>query len=96
MICIFVIIYTHEEIKGAFMTFQEEADQIYPGWKEELDPAPKERPRPRLMNARRDGRPLPQRSIEKPKAPTHYSMAPADYCMRAWAYMAPSDSGSDA
>jgi len=27
---------THEEIKGAFLTFQEDSDQIYPGWKEEL------------------------------------------------------------
>ena len=26
---------THEEIKGAF-TFQKDADQIYPGWKEKL------------------------------------------------------------
>merc|ERR1711966_414895 len=25
---------THEEIKGAFLTFQKDADQIYPGWKE--------------------------------------------------------------
>ena len=29
-------IYTHEEIKGAFLTFPEDADQIYPGWKEKL------------------------------------------------------------
>ena len=27
---------THEEIKGAFLTFQKSADQIYPGWKEKL------------------------------------------------------------
>jgi hypothetical protein len=27
---------THEEIKGAFLTFQKDADQINPGWKEEL------------------------------------------------------------
>ena len=27
---------THEEIKGAFLTFQKDADQIYPGWKEIL------------------------------------------------------------
>jgi len=27
---------THEEIKGAFLTFQKDADQIYPGWKESL------------------------------------------------------------
>merc|ERR1712203_935577 len=27
---------THEEIKGAFLTFQKDADQIYPGWKEQL------------------------------------------------------------
>jgi ribulose-bisphosphate carboxylase large chain len=27
---------THEEIKGAFLTFQKDADQIYPGWKEKL------------------------------------------------------------
>ena len=26
----------HEEIKGAFLTFQKDADQIYPGWKEKL------------------------------------------------------------
>merc|ERR1712003_383667 len=26
----------HEEIKGAFLTFQKDADQIYPGWKEQL------------------------------------------------------------
>jgi len=25
---------THEEIKGAFLSFQKDADQIYPGWKE--------------------------------------------------------------
>merc|ERR1719510_2410461 len=25
---------THEELKGAFLTFQKDADQIYPGWKE--------------------------------------------------------------
>jgi len=25
-----------EEIKGAFLTFQKDADQIYPGWKESL------------------------------------------------------------
>jgi hypothetical protein len=33
-----VIVYakTHEEIKGAFLTFQKNADQIYPGWKEKL------------------------------------------------------------
>ena len=27
---------THEEIKGAFLTFQKDADQIYLGWKEKL------------------------------------------------------------
>merc|ERR1719437_221731 len=27
---------THEEIKGAFLTFQKDADQIFPGWKEKL------------------------------------------------------------
>jgi hypothetical protein len=27
---------THEELKGAFLTFQKDADQIYPGWKEKL------------------------------------------------------------
>merc|ERR1711934_1250415 len=27
---------THEEIKGALLTFQKDADQIYPGWKEKL------------------------------------------------------------
>ena len=27
---------THEEIKGAFLTLQKDADQIYPGWKEKL------------------------------------------------------------
>merc|ERR1712137_437253 len=27
---------THEEIEGAFLTFQKDADQIYPGWKEKL------------------------------------------------------------
>merc|ERR1719386_339832 len=27
---------THEEMKGAFLTFQKDADQIYPGWKEKL------------------------------------------------------------
>merc|ERR1712008_367415 len=27
---------THEEIKGAFLTFQKDVDQIYPGWKEKL------------------------------------------------------------
>merc|ERR1712217_429134 len=27
---------THEELKGAFSTFQKDADQIYPGWKEQL------------------------------------------------------------
>jgi hypothetical protein len=27
---------THEDIKGAFLTFQKDADQIYPGWKEKL------------------------------------------------------------
>ncbi|CAE7394080.1 rbcG, partial [Symbiodinium sp. CCMP2456] len=27
---------THEEIKGAFLTFPKEADEIYPGWKEKL------------------------------------------------------------
>merc|ERR1712178_519779 len=27
---------TREEIKGAFLTFQKDADQIYPGWKEKL------------------------------------------------------------
>merc|ERR1712038_897225 len=27
---------THEELKGAFLTFQKDADQIYPGWKEQL------------------------------------------------------------
>jgi hypothetical protein len=27
---------THEESKGAFLTFQKDADQIYPGWKEKL------------------------------------------------------------
>jgi hypothetical protein len=26
----------HEEMKGAFLTFQKDADQIYPGWKGEL------------------------------------------------------------
>ncbi|CAE8708011.1 unnamed protein product [Polarella glacialis] len=27
---------THQELKGAFLTFQKDADQIYPGWKEKL------------------------------------------------------------
>ena len=27
---------THEEMKGAFLTFQKDSDQIYPGWKEKL------------------------------------------------------------
>ncbi|CAE7240504.1 rbcG, partial [Symbiodinium sp. CCMP2456] len=27
---------THEEIKGAFLTFPKDADEIYPGWKEKL------------------------------------------------------------
>merc|ERR1712056_86383 len=27
---------THEEIKGAFLTFQKDSDQIYTGWKEQL------------------------------------------------------------
>merc|ERR1712178_580024 len=27
---------THEEMGGAFLTFQKDADQIYPGWKEKL------------------------------------------------------------
>ncbi|CAK0820262.1 unnamed protein product [Prorocentrum cordatum] len=27
---------THEELKGVFLTFQKDADQIYPGWKEKL------------------------------------------------------------
>ena len=27
---------THEEIQGAFLTFQTDADQFYPGWKEQL------------------------------------------------------------
>ena len=27
---------THEEVKGAFLTFPKDADQIYPGWKEQL------------------------------------------------------------
>merc|ERR1711920_892139 len=27
---------THEEMKGAFLTFQKDSDQIYPGWKEQL------------------------------------------------------------
>ena len=27
---------THEEIKGAFLTFQKEVVQIYPGWKDKL------------------------------------------------------------
>merc|ERR1719471_968346 len=27
---------THEELKGAFLTFQKDADQIYLGWKEQL------------------------------------------------------------
>lgn len=27
---------THEELKGAFLTFQKDADQIFPGWKEQL------------------------------------------------------------
>merc|ERR1719386_41631 len=27
---------SHEELKGAFLTFQKDADQIYPGWKEKL------------------------------------------------------------
>merc|ERR1712174_125538 len=26
---------THEEMKGAFLTFQKDSDQIYPGWKEQ-------------------------------------------------------------
>ena len=39
------------------MTFQEEADQIYPHWKEKLDPAHEERNRGRLMavSIERDG-----------------------------------------
>ncbi len=35
--CVIQYAKTHEEIKGAFHTFQKEADQIYPGWKEKLD-----------------------------------------------------------
>merc|ERR1712056_81218 len=27
---------THQEVKGAFLTFQKDSDQIYPGWKEQL------------------------------------------------------------
>jgi len=27
---------THDELKGAFLTFQKDSDQIYPGWKEKL------------------------------------------------------------
>ena len=27
---------THEELKGAFLTFPKDADEIYPGWKEKL------------------------------------------------------------
>ena len=27
---------SHEELKGAFLTFQEDADEIYPGWREKL------------------------------------------------------------
>ena len=27
---------THEELKGAFLTFQKDADEIYPGWREQL------------------------------------------------------------
>ena len=27
---------THEEIKGAFLTLQKDAEQIYPGWEEKL------------------------------------------------------------
>ena len=27
---------THQKNKGAFLTFQKDADQIYPGWKEKL------------------------------------------------------------
>merc|ERR1712224_498341 len=27
---------THEELKGAFLTFQKDSDQVYPGWKEKL------------------------------------------------------------
>ena len=95
MICIFVIIYTHEEIKGAFMTFQEEADQIYPGWKEKLDPAPPAQRR-RLMNRRLDGGLLPSRNVEKQKPPSHFSLPPGDFCRRAWQWEAASDSGSDA
>ena len=66
------------------MTFPEEADQIYPGWKEKLDPAP-ERPRRRVMNRRRDGGLLPARAIEKPKAASHYSIPSARYMRGVWA-----------
>ena len=83
-----------EEIKGAFMTFQEEADQIYPGWKEKL--APEERPRWRLMNRRRDGGKLPSRNVEKQKPPSHFSLPPGDFCRRAWQWEAASDSDSEA
>eukprot|EP00969_Alexandrium_andersonii_P086688 3822505-Alexandrium_andersonii.AAC.1 len=31
---------THDEIKGAFLTFPRAADSIYPGWKEEFGVAP--------------------------------------------------------
>ena len=27
---------THEDLKDAFITFQEDADQTYPGWREKL------------------------------------------------------------
>jgi len=30
------VVQTHEEIKGAFLTFQKDADQIYLGWNEKL------------------------------------------------------------
>merc|ERR1712127_423388 len=30
---------THEELKGAFLTFQKDSDQVYPGWKEKASAA---------------------------------------------------------
>ena len=30
---------THEELRGAFLTFQQDADRVYPGWREKLSSA---------------------------------------------------------
>ena len=38
---------THDELKGAFMTFPQDADQMYPGWREQLCRlAPQKTPEP--------------------------------------------------